>query len=259
MKIFVLFLLFLSLGKASFAQSCLRERLQGLLKEAQAPFHLKNAGQINHIPDGTIIEGSVSKGGMQPHYIMDFNNPVFIPYLKFAEELKNSTLPFWDKVDAIRSLVNGKILPRRDYHDPRYLKLMEVYRNLKKDVPLSVYVSCGVGVCRENAFITHALLEKAGIPNTHIYAKIHRKGAGNSYDITEDHAFVVVNHEGKEWAVDSYYVGFNGYLMKDLMSETGITPTSSLAPIGNTHVEFRRIIEINQFPKALVPTKPEGR
>jgi len=235
------------------AQNCLLKRLNQLLAEDQK-FTLINGGKAKHLPNGTIVEGSIIKGGIQPHYIIDISNPVFTPYLQFADKVKASPLKFWEKIDVINDVIRTRIFTRTDYDDPKYIKLLAKFRNAKKDIPLSAYVKCGAGVCRENALVAHVLLERAGIPNTHIYATIERKAAtGPYYEIVEDHAFVIIKHQGQDWAVDPYYIGFNGYLLKDLMRARGVITKGTKSPIAVDHVEFRRILKINDFPKALVP------
>lgn len=48
-------------------------------------------------------------------------------------------------------------------------------------------------------------------------------------------------------------MGFNGYLLEDLMSKEGITPKSEMAPVAEEFVGYRRILKINEFPTVWLP------
>jgi hypothetical protein len=207
------------------------------------------------IPDGAIVEGSLRTGGTQPDYVVDMKTPELQPLWQYARRLKNAKLDFWVKVERITHYVSERILPRHDYDDKAYTTLLKRYKSAHMDIPLSRYAACGAGVCRENALLLHLALKEAGIPNKHVYAEIHRSSHANNYNIVEDHAFTVVKHEGRNWVVDSYYWGFNGFTFEDLLSPDGITKDSLMAPTATPAPGFRRIIKVHPFPVVWAPKK----
>ncbi|WP_155897246.1 arylamine N-acetyltransferase [Bacteriovorax sp. BSW11_IV] len=219
-------------------------------------YKIINGGKIDDIPNGSYVEGSSTHGGAQPDYYMDLEDPIVKTYREKAKELgKMRNLSFWDKIDEITNIIADSALIGREYDDKNHKSVSKKY--LKKDgnVPFSEYLYCSAGVCREYALLAHILLKEAGIENTHMYATIHRKSNYYDYDFEEDHAFNVVKYKGEEWVVDTYYVGFNGYRLKDLMSKKGITEKSKMAPVAEEHIEFRRIVEINNYPRVWIPKK----
>jgi len=210
-------------------------------------------GSLMTLPNGTHIEGSFRKGGMQPDYIMDLDSPDFRRVLDYGKSLKKSKIGFWEKIQRIEKYIERKVFLGVHYEDARYRRVSKNYLRSRTDIPLSRYLSAGSGVCREHALVMHQILLAAGIENFHAYAKIRRSSVSGGFDIYEDHAFNVVRHEGKLWVVDSYYWGFNGYLLQDLVSAEGITEKSLTAPIATPGNGFRRILEFNSFPQIWVP------
>jgi hypothetical protein len=111
-------------------------------------------------------------------------------------------------------------------------------------------------VCREHALITHQILKEAGIPNFHVYVQVqHGSGFASTRDyITEDHAFVVVKHQGKLWTVDPYNWGFQGFNFNEFFDSKGITASSESAPIASREFHYRRrIVKVNTFPQIWIP------
>ena len=47
-----------------------------------------DGGMIQSLPNGTIVEGSVSQGGMQPDYIIDREHPDIKTLIRMTEFLK---------------------------------------------------------------------------------------------------------------------------------------------------------------------------
>jgi hypothetical protein len=75
----------------------------------------------------------------------------------------------------------------------------------------------------------------------------------DKWEITEDHAFNIIKHRGTDWVVDAYYLGFNGYRLKDLFSEQGITKNSEHTFFAYPSKDTRRIIRYNKYPKIYNP------
>ncbi|MDD0852030.1 hypothetical protein HBN50_02935 [Halobacteriovorax sp. GB3] len=221
-------------------------------------YHQVDGGSIENIPNNSVVEGSLAYDGMQPNYIIDLDTPLLKQYLNEAKLIGEEESDFWTKISKISDLVSKKALRERDYDSPSYINLTRYYKDSELDIPLSEYIDCSVGVCREHALLIHLLLNSAGIKNKHTYAEIRRVNNAEDYNIVENHGFVTVEHKGKTWVVDSYYKGFNGYLLNDLLSENGITIQSEKAPIAKELIDFRRIIKIHDYPKVWIPKNNEG-
>ena len=211
-------------------------------------FEVRNGGRISDIPNGAIVEGSVNNGGIQPHYLIDSDSTVMKKFKKMANKIGRSSASLWEKIDQIKNLVHFEIIPNADYDDPNYLSLLEKYRKKNKPIPLSKYVSCSAGVCRENALLMHILLKEAGIENQHVYASVSQFGH------VEDHAFVIVKDRGANWVVDPYNENFHGVRLKDLLSPEGVTNNSPRAPGTVFEDAIRRVEKIHNFPKVYIPT-----
>lgn len=213
----------------------------------------EEGGMIKTLPNGSIVEGSVSQGGIQPDYIIDREHPDIQALIRMSETLKNDpSLDFWGRVDAVTMLIAFDTLKEKEYDNQEYLDLLSRYKNSGKDIPLSEYVLCNVGVCREHALLANIMLEAAGIENHYINVKIQR-GQGR-LTVVEDHAFNVVKFEGHLWGVDTYYAGFNGYLLSELLDKEGIDEYSPRAPLSTNEIdEFRRIIEVRTYPRFWLP------
>ena len=193
------------------------------------------------------MEGSLKHGGLQPDYILDTWSPEWKPLLSFAHDVGISTQTYWNKIDLVLEYVTNKVLPGSFYDNAAYMRVLDEYRQKKQDVPLSRYIAAQAGVCREYALITHMLLQTAGIPNRLVYATERIGG-----DELEDHAFVLVDHDGEQWVVDAYLDDFNGYRLKDLLKETGPQEGDPVAPMRVTR-RTRHIIKINDYPRYWVP------
>ncbi len=208
------------------------------------------------IPKNSIVEGSSEYGGIQPDYEIDSDAAEMKRILSYARALKSKSMTQWQRIDKISKYIKRYVLPKRDYDQPEYVELVKEHTAKGKVVPLSSYIKCKAGVCREYSMLTHLMLNEAGIPSFHAYAKIRRASNTDEYDIVEDHGFVVVRIRGKDWVVDPYYWGFHGFNLNDLMSENGITEHSKTAPVATPGPGFRKIIELHTFPRIWV--KKEG-
>lgn len=213
-------------------------------------YAILRGGMIDIAP-GSYVEGSLRAGGTQPDYFVDLYSPEFGPLLRFARQMRDSRIAYWDRISRLLTHIREDVLRGKDYDDPRYVELVRHHRELDQDVPLSRYIGVSAGVCREYALITHLALKAAGIPNQHVYATIHHSKNGRIF--LEDHGFTVIRHEGEEWVVDAYFDSFNGFRLSDLQSPDGIEPHSPYAPIARQVPGFRRIVKINDYPTVWIP------
>lgn len=215
-------------------------------------FEVFNGGFVD-IQDGAYVEGSSDQGGIQPNYKIDLESEPLKSLMINSRTIGLLKIAYWDKVGMILELLNQDFFKYTDYKNPYYRRLLKKYRESNSDIPLSEYGACGAGVCREHALVLHFALKAANIKNKHAYAAIYRSSHYHKFEIHEDHAFTVVEHNGEKWVVDAYYWGFNGYRLKDLMSAEGITKYSPQAPIAELGAGTRRILAINKFPKIYNP------
>lgn len=209
-------------------------------------------GGLVDVPEDSYVEGSSKFGGMQPDYHIDTASDEMKRVIDYGKRIGKSDMNIWDKIDRINKYIQ-KQFPGVDYDDPDYVKTSATYKESNQNVPLSKYLICGAGVCREHALVTHFVLKAAGIEAYHVYAKVHQSSNPGASDIFEDHAFNVVRHEGELWLVDPYNWNFNGYRLQDMMSKKGITDKSKRAPFAISSSDFRNIVEINSFPKIWAP------
>lgn len=227
-----------------------------LLLVAQLAMALPAKAIEADIPAGAIVEGSSKFQGLQPDYLVDFKAQEFDQLRHFSKEIAKKNIPIWEKVNAITQFIRKQLLPRGAYNDPEYLLLMKKYLAADAMVPLSAYVSCGAGVCRENAMIVHLALKEAGIENKFVYAKVQQTvfELGKKVSETiEDHAFNVVTIEGKKWIVDSYNENFHGFSYDQLL-ESNLNSQSRLKTLPGAvknELIFRRIVHVNNFPKVI--------
>jgi hypothetical protein len=187
-------------------------------------------GGFVDIPSGSYVEGSLAYQGIQPNYVVDFENQGELKAV--AQEVRTSNFPFWQKIDRLVGHLWSK-MPGHEYDNPRYRDLLREYRESGRDIPLSQYYKCGVGVCRERALLGHQLLKAAGIPNEFVYVQSTMQFDGS--ELTGDHAILVVVHEGQKWVIDGYFDDFHGFRLQDLMSDQG--------------ARWRRILAVNAYPR----------
>ena len=202
------------------------------------------------LENGDTLQGTYHVGGIQPDYKLDFDSPEVLDFINQARIAAHSKMNFWQKIASIQELVIESAFKYRNYSNPFYRGLLKGYRKDRERVPFSQFLKIKSGVCREYAIALHIALRAAGIENEFAYAKITRDVEMDSgiYKITEDHAFNVVKYRGQLWMVDSYYGGFNGFLLHDALSLNGLSEHSSKAPIANTSHIARRIVSINSYP-----------
>lgn len=213
-------------------------------------YEIRNAGTINQLPNNSVVEGSLRFGGLQPDYIIDRDHPDMKILIKVVKSMTSETDDFWTKVGVVTEFVKETILPKSDYDDADYLALLERYRSSGADIPLSEYVSCKAGVCRESALITHILLDEIGIENFHLYVHIQQYAR---FVEPEDHALIIVKHGDELWTVDSYNSNFNGFLLEDLLEGGADDSNPRVAPIAEEFFPYRKILKIYNFPRVWIP------
>jgi hypothetical protein len=218
------------------------------------------SGGIYELESGMVVEGSVKHGGIQPDYQIDFESQDFRQLKKFARAIKdNPNLSIWTKIDKVATYIRNKTLPHGEYNNPNYLKTLASFREAGEDIPLSAYMSCRAGVCRENAMLLHLALKEAGIANRFVYAKVQQQVWERgvvTFDKSEDHAFTVVEINGKNWIADSYNSNFHGYNFDQLtnpdLDKSLRLEESPLVKDYDSSV-FRRIRKVNSYPTVWKP------
>ncbi|HEY1101426.1 MAG TPA: hypothetical protein VGF99_20980 [Myxococcota bacterium] len=171
--------------------------------------------RLNH---GSVVEGSVDFGGLQPNYVVDLKHPRLQALLGKARALDVPGASLRSKVDAVVALVQAT-LTEGAYDAPAYLKLLADHRTQRTNITLGDYLRHGAGVCRENALLTHLALLEAGCDSEYLYASASQ-GAHR-----EDHAVALVRDDhGRQIVVDSYNRNFHGFFLDDLTKPGGSSP-----------------------------------
>lgn len=206
-------------------------------------------GGLFDIQPGTILEGSLVAGGRQPDYIIDVENETFKEFLAAATDAAAAETTKVGKIDAVIKTINA-YLRNTSYTSRPYLNLLRRHRAAGTDVPVSDYLACGAGVCREHALLLHFGLKSVGIENLHAYAKVVQ-GAH-----VEDHAFVIVNYGNRDYVVDAYNGNFNGLPLDALMA--GVKDSGRVErplPFHEPDRIFRRILAFNPYPRLYAPKR----
>lgn len=192
--------------------------------------YLRHKGGFVRLTDGSVVEGSISNGGLQPHTLIDFEHPALKPLLKEAESLRGRDI---QEIIHIIFEASNRILKNRAYEDQVYLKLMQQGReNAGSVLSFGEYVSYRAGTCREYAVFAHLMLQSAGIDNELTYALVtHLKSARDKFDtVTEDHAFVVISHNGQKFIVDPYFYEAHGRPLDHLLTHWDLVRETPAAP-----------------------------
>ncbi len=168
------------------------------------------AVRLNH---GSVVEGSVDFGGLQPNYVIDLQHKRLAALLASARGLRGKD---WaDRVQGVVALVQ-KTLTDGAYDAPAYLKLLSEHRNQRINITLGDYLTGGAGVCRENALLTHLALLEANIDSEYLYCQATQGGR------PEDHAVALaVDDAGRKFVVDSYNRNFHGFALEDTLKPGG--------------------------------------
>ena len=171
---------------------------------------------------GSIVEGSVDKGGLQPHYVVDLHDKKIEKLLVSARKLTGKG--FDQRCAGVRALV-AKALSGKTYDQPGYLKLMQSARKAQANVRPGDYLRADAGVCREHAMLTHLALREAGVNTRYLYVKVY----GPDGNKIEDHALALAFDDAKlgkpdasrAWIVDSYNKMFDGRRLEVFLRPQG--------------------------------------
>ncbi len=194
---------------------------------------------VHNIEDGYILQGSTDFGGIQPNYDINLSSSLeikeFIEYSRSLEGLKTKEI-----IKRLRKKVKT-LIPQGDYNGSDYLLKLEEYRETGKPIPLSEYLNCRSGVCRENAIFMHIGLKNAGIESRYVYTQAKSVNFGSVR--VEDHAIVIMKDKGRLKIVDSYFSNFNGKYLDQVLGKYKITGIGSMIKINR----------INNYPRVYIP------
>ncbi len=202
--------------------------------------------RLNH---GSVVEGSVDFGGLQPNYVIDLKHPKLAALLGAARALNTPKAKFADKVNGVVALVK-KTLREGAYDAPAYLKLLADNRTSRTNITLGDYLTHGAGVCRENALLTHLALTEAGVESSYLYCHA-QQGAHR-----EDHAVAVaVDAKGRSVVVDSYNRNFHGFFLDDLLQPGGSQPNHKRLAGGDAPSMYGCALTVAPYPQYWVPVR----
>jgi hypothetical protein len=202
--------------------------------------------RLNH---GSVVEGSVDFGGLQPNYVIDLKHPKLTRLLGAARALNVPGATFATKVNGAVALVR-KTLTEGAYDAPAYLKLLADNRNSRTNITLGDYLTSGAGVCRENALLTHLALTEAGVESTYLYC--HAQQGANR----EDHAVATaVDSKGRSVVVDSYNRNFHGFFLDDLLQPGGSQASHKRLRGSDAPSMFGCSLTVAPYPQYWVPVR----
>ncbi len=216
------------------------------LKVAGQPYLEVRGGQVK-LGHGSIVEGSIEHGGIQPHYVIDLDHPQLKDLLAHARSIGEEPVGVSQKIAAIEELVRSRLADQR-YDAPLYLALTEKRRRQNRNVSLGDYLERSAGVCREHGMLAHLALTAAGFDSRYLYVSAWQG------DFVEDHGFAVVDLAGETWAVDAYNRNFDGFLLSDLM--LGTHEDMVRAPWAEEVASYECRIELRGYPAYYVPVVP---
>ena len=203
--------------------------------------------RLNH---GSIIEGSVDFGGLQPNYVIDLQHPRLKALLSQARALNAAGKKFHDKVNSVVALVQTT-LTQGAYDAPAYLKLLADNRQQRTNITLGDYLMHGAGVCRENALLTHLALLEAGVDSEYLYCQAGQGGRA------EDHAVALaVDERGEKIVVDSYNRNFHGFRLDDLTRPGGSRARDKRLPGGTSSPSlYGCTLRVAAYPVYWIPVR----
>lgn len=122
---------------------------------------IKNGGFIK-VANGSRIQGTVHVGGLQPHYIIDSKSEEIQKFLKVIKKETKNIEDIDDKIEKVGSVLRC-FIDRTEYDDKNYLNLLEKYKKLELEIPISEYLKIKKGVCREVSLLTTIALNEVGV------------------------------------------------------------------------------------------------
>lgn len=197
------------------------------VKRPGVPYRVVRGGPVE-LFHGSIVEGSIDHKGLQPHYVVDLQDPRVDKILKTARALRDEALDFHQRCAAVREVVAGSLKGKK-YDDHGYLGLLQNARRARQNVRPGDYVDIDAGVCREHAMLTHLALREAGVESRYLYARV--RSADGAQD--EDHAVALAfdaeawdryGHDrdvSKAWVVDAYNGVFDGRRVESFQQQGG--------------------------------------
>lgn len=214
----------------------------------EAEYILKNvpiAGKGLTFYNGTRIEGSTVKGGLQPTYIVDSRHSLLKEVIaKARRAMGEGTLE--EQIKNVSDYIAFEVFEPTSYEDPLYLDLMRQFRETGRDIPVSEYLKIKKGTCREVAIVTQLVFQELGFESEYLYARVVTTRL-NEVPVAEPHAFNLVRIDGKEVIIDNYFSQFHMKLLSDLYE--GVD-----AEIGHRNVQAcfglgkAQMIKINSYP-----------
>lgn len=226
------------------------------------PYRRVDGGPVE-LFHGSILEGSIDHGGIQPHYIVDLEDPRIAALMKQARGIRDQGLDFHERCAAVRTLVDD-VLSGKKYDEPAYLSLLKNARKGRKNVTPGDYIDVKAGVCREHAMLTHLALREAGVETRYLYVKV-KDPSGKE---TEDHAVALAFDAGgyeawgqgdpsKAWIVDAYNPMFDGRRLGSFLGKKGSSNRDAQRP-GIEHLPEHWLgysVKLVDYPTYWVPIR----
>lgn len=184
---------------------------------------IKKGGFIK-VANGSRIQGTIHVGGLQPHYIVDSKSEYIENFVKVVQKETKNIEDIDTKITKVGDVLRT-FIKRTEYDDKEYLKLLEKYRILELEIPLSEYIKIGKGVCREMSLLTTIALNEIGIDSYYYYAKV---STNFGKEKEEDHAIVLVKKDNKITVIDNYFRAFNNKTLDEIQKPEGIEVLSGL-------------------------------
>jgi hypothetical protein len=225
--------------KAKELEAIAKAKLPGVV------YRKVNGGPVE-LFHGSLVEGSIDRRGIQPHYVVDLFEPRITTFLSAARALRKSVPDFHARCDAVRALVS-RSMRVKGYSADVYLGMLGRARQRRHNVTLGEYLRISAGVCREHALLAHLALREAGIHTRYLYVRaVNPEGQD-----VEDHA-IALAFDGAEartddlsnaWIVDAYNPMFHGKRLPKFLRD----PSSAL----DTGWSFR----VLEYPTYWIPVR----
>ncbi len=229
-------------------------------------FYVQHGGFVT-LRDGSLIEGSIANGGLQPHTFIDYKHASLAAVVTKAHAIRH--LKTKEKIEILTALAHTTLV-NREYSNPVYLETMAqaLRTNPEQRISFGEYIRNRAGTCREHALFMHIALLEAGVPNQMVYGKYKHFNfdrRNNTFtNVAEDHAFVVVDWNSAKYIVDSYFHEAHGQSLDHIIKFETINVNSPRAPwaydlwaqVSNNIDQLTIHLEsVHNFPAYFVPQK----